>query len=82
VFDTSTGTCLSPRNFNPRAALRYADATEDRDEPTAEALGQLAKGAEIVPIATTTENDRARIAPAEAKPTSDAKKRPPKRALH
>lgn len=98
VFGTSTGTCLSPRNFNrawsnarakvgrtdlhlhdlrhsgltwaaasgasvadlmrrgghanPRAALRYQHATEDRDKAIAEALGQLAK-AEIVPLAST-----------------------------
>jgi integrase len=101
LFGTSTGTALSPRNFdrvwskarekvgrtdlrlhdlrhsgltwaaasdasvaelmrrgghaNPRAALRYQHATEDRDRAIAAALGQLAKGAEIVPIATTSE---------------------------
>lgn len=101
LFGTSTGTCLSPRNFNrvwsnarvkvgrtdlhsrdlrhsgltwaaasgasvaepmrrgghanPRAALRYQHATEDRDQAIAAALGQLAQSAEIVPIATATE---------------------------
>lgn len=97
LFGTSTGTCLSPRNFNrtwskarakvgrtdlhlhdlrhsgltwaaasgasvaelmrrgghanPRAALRYQHATEDRDKAIAEALGQLAAGADVVSLA-------------------------------
>jgi integrase len=99
LFGTSTGTALSPRNFqrawskarstagrsdlhlhdlrhsgltwaaasgasvadlmrrgghaNPRAALRYQHATEDRDQALADALGKL--GAEIVPITTPAE---------------------------
>ena len=96
LFGTSTGTALSPRNFdrvwskarekvgrtdlrlhdlrhsgltwaaatgasvaelmrrgghaNPRAALRYQHATEDRDKAIAEALGQLAENANIVAL--------------------------------
>lgn len=96
LFGTSTGTALSPRNFqrawskarrvagrpdlhlhdlrhsgltwpaasgasvadlmrrgghaNPRAALRYQHATEDRDQALADALGKL--GAEIATITT------------------------------
>jgi integrase len=102
LFGTSTGTTLSPRNFNrawskarekvgrpdlhlhdlrhsgltwaaasgasvaelmrrgghanPRAALRYQHATEDRDKAIAEALGQLAHDAEIMPIVTVPES--------------------------
>jgi hypothetical protein len=41
---------------NPLAALRYQHATEDRDRAIAEALGQLAQGAEIVPIASVPES--------------------------
>jgi integrase len=40
---------------NPRAALRYQHATEDRDRAIAEALGQLAEGAEIVSLPSTAE---------------------------
>ena len=102
LFGTSTGTALSPRNFNrvwtkaretagrpdlhlhdlrhsgltwaaasgasvaelmrrgghanPRAALRYQHATEDRDRALAEALGKLAEVAEVIPFVTPSEN--------------------------
>jgi hypothetical protein len=41
---------------NPRAALRYQHATEDRDRALAEALGKLAEVAEVIPFVTPSEN--------------------------
>jgi len=61
VASTASGASLAELmrragHVNPRAALRYQHATEDRDRALADALGKLAQIADIVPITIADEN--------------------------
>lgn len=55
---------------NPRAALRYQHATEDRDRAIAEALGALATAAPVVQLPSASRTDRARRASGKEKAPS------------